>query len=300
MDLSGLFAARLPHGRRHIFERHYRPARSRALSHLLTPSSAVHTQALAVDQLRKNLPMIAGSTVLVFLCLTIALVFIYCKYREFNATLYKKKKKQRKEVDPTKRVESFMDAHFTAGVDNADDVTVNPGMASASACMHAPYTYTYVAAFAVLIHRIEEEKKRAKVKKKGGAKVSDGQHEKGRSGGLARLNLHIEDKKDSGGGKIRGLVVVEQFLAGQEGVDITETAEVKNTQAGKKKINILDAAKEGSPRSPGSHGNFATSRAKSRAAMRAQQSDGSLLHGYEDSSSPDPKSPAPGAFQAKF
>jgi len=137
-----------------------------------------------------------------------------------------------------------MTNEFTHGLDDVDDVAVNP----------------------VLLFKIEQEKKR----KAGVKKQASGT---GRSGGLARLKLNIVEKKVEGGGKVKSLLDVEKYLSGQQGVDMSESSAAKNTQAtGKAKVNVLAAAKaQGAAQS--SAALLADSRANARAAAKGRKDE---------------------------
>ena len=182
-----------------------------------------------------------SGTGLLLICILVCLIYkIYSWYSQFNATTDgggKKKKKNLAMMDGSKKVERFMDNEYTPGVDDAEDITVNP----------------------VFLHKIDEEKRKkreAKLKKTGSASGT-------KSGGLARLNLQIDAPKEKAGGKMKGLLDVEKYLAGQKGIDVSESRHVKNTQAGKKSQTVLAASAAAGGGS--STGLFTDARAKARA-----------------------------------
>lgn len=158
----------------------------------------------AVDLQKVVFPyIVAGGTVATLLLVFLG-VYVFVKYRHLNATLFGGGARKRlRQVEPHKKVEKYMDSHYTPGLDDLDDVVVNP----------------------VLVHRIAEVKK-AKSKRQANSNGCG----TGRSGGLARLNLRIEDKVTTGGGKVKSLLEVENFLAGVEGVNMQEGREVKQRE----------------------------------------------------------------------
>jgi len=189
--------------------------------------------------------LVSGTSCMVGLLIFI-LFCLWVKFTKlfggFNATIYGNKRN--KLEDPTKKVEKYMTNEFTHGLDDVDDVAVNP----------------------VLLFKIEQEKKR----KAGVKKQASGT---GRSGGLARLKLNIVEKKVEGGGKVKSLLDVEKYLSGQQGVDMSESSAAKNTQAtGKAKVNVLAAAKaQGAAQS--SAALLADSRANARAAAKGRKDE---------------------------
>ena len=141
-------------------------------------------------------------------------------FGDLNATLYGKKNGLAK-WDGS-RVEKYMDHNYTAGLDDADDVSVNP----------------------VLLHKIKMEKEAALRKKR--AKIADGGGGSA-SGGLKRLGFSMDDVTPKNGphGKRRSLVDVERYLAGQ-GTNMEESKAAKQTVAGKKVNDLMAATKAGS------------------------------------------------------
>ena len=71
------------------------------------------------------------------------------------------------------------------------------------------------------------------------------------------------------GGKAKNLADVEKYLAGQQGVDMAESRAIKQTEAGKKKVTALAAAK-GMGQSSGA--GLGQARAHAREAMRKAKS----------------------------
>jgi len=236
-------------------------------------TSMITSAAQTANPIEAAFPLVvAGSSVLIVLLGGLALC-LWLKFRHLNARLFggsKRKAKGGLLEDPSKKVEKYMDAQYTAGVDDADDVAVNP----------------------VLIHKIERQKDRERGRKK---RAQVGQCGSGRTGGLARLNLQIEDKKSKGSpGKVKGLVDVEQFFS-KQGVDVGESAMKKQTVAGKSKANLLKVATtSSSPASPG----FSAQRSAARAAMRAGTQNFGQLEDEDDndaSAAPPKSAKSPGA-----
>ena len=180
-------------------------------------------------------------------CIFMALFLIIKKYRQmfsgYNATIFGSRQKLEDEIDGSKRVEKYMDNQYTPGIDDADDLTVNP----------------------VFLHKIDMEKQ-AKLRGKRAKIGACGQDAGNRSGGLKRLGFFMEEKQKTSGGKSKTMADVEKFLSGQHGVDISEARVMKNTRAGTKKGNVLLAAQATSQPSGLATGN---ARAMARAAARA-------------------------------
>ena len=81
-----------------------------------------------------------------------------------------------------------------------------------------------------------------------------------------------EKEKTTKGGKSKTLVDVEKFLAGQGGVDMSETKAAKNTQVGKKQLGCLQASQMSASQAGGL--NQGNARAAARAAARAGKGGG--------------------------
>ena len=188
-----------------------------------------------------------GVFLLIF-CIIVALCLIGNKFRQMfsghNALIFGGRQKLQEEMDGSKKVERYMDNEYTPGIDDADDLTVNP----------------------VFLHKIDMEKQ-AKMRGKRAKIGACGQDAGNRSGGLKRLGFFMEEKvKNPTGGKSKTMADVEKFLAGQHGVDVSESRVMKNTRAGTKKGNVLLAAQTASQPAGLGTGN---ARAMARAAARA-------------------------------
>jgi len=171
----------------------------------------------------------------------------------------------KKNVDPSKRVEKYMDSQFAPGVDDALDIVVNP----------------------VLVHRIEQEKRRERERKLAKAR-SNMAMQGARSGGLARLGLTIADKPDAPGRKAKSLMNVESYLAGREGVNMIEDELQICREVGKKNTTVTQMARSGTAM-PASCMK-STARQKSRAAMHASRQQFDVSGGTSSSGAGHSKS----------
>lgn len=196
------------------------------------------------DALKKLFPAVVSGSSVVAVVLGSLLICLWLKLGHLNAQLFGglRRRKRLGDGDGEKRVAKFMDSEFTPGLDDADDVAVNP----------------------VLMFQIEEAKRKEKRAKMKRVKVNPAcMH---RSGGLARLKLDIDPNKgdQAKGGKAKNVRDVEEFLAKTQGIDVAETRKGKNKVAGKGGRSVMQAVRVG----PTASEQKADARALARAAMR--------------------------------
>lgn len=188
------------------------------------------------------LTVLAWNCIVGSLIIIAALAFVtyyYCKSRhllQLDAMLVpgtgKKKRPRNAEIDLTK----YMDNTYTPGLDEDNDVQLNP----------------------VIVHRMEAARRYQKRSHNLGGR--------GKSGGLARLNLKLDPKKDAPGTSDPAKSV-EQYL-GTLGVDTSERCSAgKITEARAQSMTAMQTARHTAPGSSAPRARVAARQAIQAAKM---------------------------------